>query len=106
MTVLDGLSKRIRSLESNLMRNDHDSVDKSVLIAQQDAKFGTNMYDAIKPADEPEIERLINKGFTRKGAILLIFEERYGKVEPTKAPSIRTPTPSVSTTLTDHKPKL
>jgi hypothetical protein len=47
--------------------------------APQEAEFGINMYDSIVPDDETAIEELQMQGFTREEAILLIFEEKFGK---------------------------
>ena len=48
-----------------------------MLLSQQEAEYGVNMYDALTEDDEPRIEEYIKKGFSREEAILLLFEGSF-----------------------------
>ena len=41
---------------------DQQALEIGMLLSQQEAQFGINMYDSLTPADEPEIENLTNLG--------------------------------------------
>jgi hypothetical protein len=45
-----------------------------MLLSQQEAEYGINMYDALNEHDEPNIEEYMNQGFSREEAILILFE--------------------------------
>ena len=55
----------------------HEALQIGLILSQQEQQFGTNMYQALKPEDEPEIERLNSMGFSTEEAILKIFQRRY-----------------------------
>lgn len=50
---------------------------RNALLAQQQAEFGIHMYDAVTPADGPEIRRLMSEGYTEDDAIQMLFDFRY-----------------------------
>jgi hypothetical protein len=52
------------------------------------------MYEALLDVDEPTVEEYMAQGFTREEAILIIFEERFGKVSILKTSKI---TPAMPT---------
>lgn len=78
-----------------------------LIISQQEAVYGTNMYDALLPSDESTIEEFVRQGFTLDDAVLLIFEKRYGRVQiednssrkstPTMASNRRSSEPGIGT---------
>lgn len=49
----------------------------AALLNQQQAEFGVNMYEAMTPADSPEIQRLMEEGYSEEDAIQMIFDLRY-----------------------------
>lgn len=53
-----------------------EALRMAMLISQQEAEFGVNMYDVINAADEAEIQRLVNEGYPSDTAILMIFESK------------------------------
>jgi hypothetical protein len=55
---------------------DQQALEIGMLLSQQEAQFGINMYDSLTPADEPEIENLTTLGIY---AIYMIITE-YIKV--------------------------
>ena len=56
---------------------EEDDMDVAMLLSQQESEFGINMVDAITPADEPEIDRLMRQGYSRNEALRIIFNYRY-----------------------------
>lgn len=49
-----------------------------LLISQQEAEHGTNMYDSMVPADEAAIMELMDTGrFSHEQAVQALFEKRY-----------------------------
>lgn len=63
---------------------DREALELGILVSHQEEKYGTNMFDSIRPEDEPEIERLKARGLSVEGAILTIFNRRY-KNDPTRS---------------------
>lgn len=59
---------------------DEEALQHAILLSNQDSEYGVNMYDSLTPADEPVIEEYVEQGFTREEAILIIFEDKYGRV--------------------------
>ena len=60
---------------------DERAVEIALLLSKQDENFGTNMIDSFNPeTDEPEVRRLAAKGMSRNGALLKIFEAKFGRV--------------------------
>lgn len=55
----------------------HEALQIGLILSQQEQEFGTNMYQALTPEDEPEIERLNSMGFSTEEAILKIFRRKY-----------------------------
>jgi hypothetical protein len=62
--------------------NDMHGMDRSMLMMQQEAEFGINMYDSLTPADEPEMNALIAQGYSNDEAVKLIFDRRYRPYDP------------------------
>lgn len=56
---------------------DQEALEIGLLLSEQEAEFGINMYDSLTPADDPEIEYLTSQGYSTDEAILIIFERRY-----------------------------
>lgn len=59
---------------------DQEALEHGLLLSQQESEYGVNMYESLTPEDEPVIDDYLSQGFTREEAILIIFEEKYGKV--------------------------
>lgn len=59
---------------------DEEALEHAILLSKQEEEFGINMYDSLTPADEPMIAEYMDQGFTREEAILIVFEEKFGKV--------------------------
>lgn len=55
----------------------HEALQIGLILSQQEQQFGTNMYQALRPEDEPEIEHLNSMGFSTEEAILKIFQRRF-----------------------------
>lgn len=71
---------------------DDIALQMALLISQQEAQFGFNMYDVLTPADEPELQELTEQGKSRDNAILELFEKKGFKVEvPTAEPMVAAP---------------
>jgi len=55
-----------------------EATHMAMLLSEQEERHGINMYDAIRPEDEPELQRLMAIGNTTEQAVLALFESRYG----------------------------
>lgn len=86
----------------------------SLLISEQEAAFGINMYDSFTPQDQQEKTRLINQGYSEDEALQLIFERKYGPTPPPSAippqqlytpPPQRMSTSSYQTSPTPNTPQ-
>jgi len=55
----------------------HEALQIGLILSQQEQQFGTNMYQSLRPEDEPEIEHWNNLGFSTEEAILKIFQKRF-----------------------------
>lgn len=49
-----------------------------LLVSEQEAQYGINMYDDIHAGDEPFLHRLIQSGYNEDEAVLIIFEIKHG----------------------------
>ena len=52
-------------------------IERNMLLMQQEAEFGINMYDSLTPADEPEINSFLSQGYSYDEAVKMIFDRRY-----------------------------
>lgn len=88
-----------RAFDMNFHQNNHNQhhhattrpseatmMEKSMLLMQQEAEFGINMYDSLTPADEPEINALIAQGYSNDDAVKMIFDRRYRPYDPKLQP--------------------
>lgn len=80
ITVPPSNDSRVRST-SNINADD-EALRIGILISEQDAEFGTNMYQTITVQDEPEIMRLVNMGYSTDDAVYLIFQRTYRSRNP------------------------
>jgi len=69
------------SIENNCAVSEHEALKLGLIVSQQEADYGINMYDALMPSDEQQIEKLIRTGLTLDEAILKVFESRFGKTK-------------------------
>jgi hypothetical protein len=69
------------SIENNCAFSEHEALKLGLIVSQQEADYGINMYDALLPSDEKQIEQLIRTGCTLDEAILKVFESRFGKTK-------------------------
>lgn len=61
---------------NNVHDDDEKALKIAILISEQEAEFGVNMYQVVTKKDEMEVQALLNRGFTVDEAILWIFEKR------------------------------
>lgn len=83
-----GLLRAALNMNSDYDTSEHEALRIGLIISQQEAQFGINMYDALLPNDEPKIEELVKKGCTLDEAVMCIFEARFGKMRPISPVSI------------------
>lgn len=69
------------SIENNCAFSEHEALKLGLIVSQQECDYGINMYDALLPSDEQQIEQLIRTGLTLDEAILKVFESRFGKTK-------------------------
>ncbi len=60
-----------------LEKKSSDALQTGLLLAQQEEKFGTNMFDSITTEDEPELNRLLAMGLTSEEAALQLFNKKF-----------------------------
>ena len=58
---------------------DQEALQVGLLLSKQEADHGTNMFDSLRPQDNQVIQSYMNQGFSKEEAILMIFEQKYGK---------------------------
>lgn len=68
---------RDSSAKSPYRMKAHEALQIGLILSQQEQQFGTNMYQALRPEDEPEIEQLNSMGYSTEEAILKIFQKRF-----------------------------
>jgi hypothetical protein len=49
-----------------------------LMVSEQEATFGINMYDNVKATDQKEIKQLVVAGYNEDEAVLILFEKKYG----------------------------
>eukprot|EP01036_Dinobryon_divergens_P029098 gene29098-38160_t len=64
---------------------DQEALETGLLLSQQQAEFGINMLDALRPEDEPTVQQLMLDGLSREEAAFFLFRERF--ILPTKEQS-------------------
>lgn len=57
--------------------NDQLALDMGMLMSQQEADYGCNMFEVLTAEDDIEIDRLTANGMTTEGAILSLFEAKF-----------------------------
>jgi hypothetical protein len=57
--------------------NSSEAVQMAMMLSEQEEKYGVNMFDSLRPSDEPEIERLVTIGYTLEQAVYALFEQNY-----------------------------
>ncbi len=62
---------------SSLRMTSAEALQIGMILAEQERRFGTNMYISLQPEDEPKIDKYIGRGYTTEEAILRIFEKKY-----------------------------
>jgi hypothetical protein len=55
---------------------DADALKVTLLISQQEAEFGVNMFNTLMLSDEREIDELIARGYLADDAIAMIFSRK------------------------------
>lgn len=58
---------------------DEHAMDIALLISQQEAQYGISMYDSLTPADQPEIDAMMARGYSNDEAIQVLFDRRYNR---------------------------
>lgn len=61
---------------------DAEALEIGILLSQQEAAFGINMYDALTPFDDTFINRLTDAGYSYDEAVLKIFSKRFDSNTP------------------------
>lgn len=56
---------------------DQEALETGLLLSQQQAEFGINMLDALRPEDEPTVQQLMLDGLSREEAAFFLFRERF-----------------------------
>jgi len=70
------------SVGHNCALSDAEALKLGLLVSQQLADHGVDMYEALLPADEEEIDYLTRQeGYTLDEAILKVYERRFGKTK-------------------------
>ena len=62
---------------SSLRMTSSEALQIGVILAEQERRFGTNMYVSLAPEDDPKIDKYCRRGFTVEEAILRVFEKKY-----------------------------
>ena len=94
-----GGSSRRRPSASSVMSGGSRGVDDNAyiptLLAEQEAKYGVNMFEYLAP-DDPEVSRLMREfNFTRTDAMIAVFQQF--------PPQVATPTPTHLNSGTSNK---
>lgn len=55
------------------------------MLSEQEAKFRTNMFESLSPADAPMMDNLLQQGYHEDEAALIIFENKFPQVQNTHA---------------------
>jgi hypothetical protein len=58
---------------------DQEALQVGLLLSKQEAEHGTNMFDSLRPEDNTVIQAYMGQGFSKEEAVLMIFEQKYGK---------------------------
>lgn len=62
-----------------------DKLLMNLLLSQQKARYGVNMYESLSNSDEPSIERYMSRGLSLDQAVLRVFEKKFGPVDSNQA---------------------
>ena len=64
--------------KSSLLRmSSTEAIQIGMMLAEQEKKYGTNMYESLQKADEPKVAEFVKKGYTTEEAILMVFEDKF-----------------------------
>jgi hypothetical protein len=55
---------------------DEEALEMGILLSQQEAQYGRNMFDSIRNEDKPAISNLRRQGFSFEDAVYKIFEQK------------------------------
>jgi hypothetical protein len=80
---------------SLLRMSSTEAIQIGMVLAEQEKKFGTNMYESLQKDDEPMIQEYVKKGYTTEESILMVFEDKY--VHPTVKTPVTPRNPNVLT---------
>jgi hypothetical protein len=80
---------------SLLRMSSTEAIQIGMVLAEQEKKFGTNMYESLEKRDEPMIQEYVKKGYTTEESILMVFEDKY--VHPTVKTPVTPRNPNVLT---------
>jgi hypothetical protein len=62
---------------SSLRMSSTEAIQIGIMLADQEKKYGTNMYESLTKEDEPLVENHVKNGYTTEEAILMVFEDKY-----------------------------
>ena len=58
---------------------DQEALLVELLLSQREAEHGTNLFDFLRPQDNQVMQSYMKGEFSKKEAILMIFEKKYGQ---------------------------
>lgn len=64
---------------------DQEALATGILLSQQEAEYGVNMFDSLSAEDESAVRQHTTEGFTWEEAVFLVFRDKF--VLPEKAAS-------------------
>ena len=70
------LTKDTVTVSVKIADPDQEALEVALLLSEQEAKYGTNMFDALGPDDNTLIQAYMCQGFSKEEAILIIFEQK------------------------------
>lgn len=59
-----------------------EAMHLAMLLSEQEAQYGINMYDSLQASDEPEIQRYMAQGFSMEEAVYAIFDRKFVHASP------------------------
>lgn len=54
-----------------------EAIQLAILLSEQEAQYGANMYDSLRPEDDAEIQGMMAQGMEMEAAVMAVFERKY-----------------------------
>lgn len=80
MDSLDEDDDRPPPPRSPIRMSSTEALQIGMILSDQEKKHQTNMYESLKPEDQPTVQHHMNSGLTAEEAILRVFEGKFGGV--------------------------